>query len=326
MTGTGITASYNSSTHILTLSGSDTLAQSLSITIVNQAPVLNGVNLDVREGEIVALVGANGAGKTTTLRAVSGLLPALAGEVLFEGERLTGQTPSRIVERGIGHVPEGRQLFTNMTVDENLTMGAYLPRAKATLSENRDWVVSLFPRLAERPHQLAGTLSGGEQQMLAIGRALMARPRLLLLDEPSLGLAPLVVKEIFALFVVILALHALINIFSHRLIALFTSVSVWWHVTWTLIILGILIIVVTDGAVTVVPGALTAAGFQRRDAGQRCECGVAADPAAVPCGPCHGYLHRRRRRRQSRETGARPGPGRFGDARRRRSPPVRGNR
>jgi branched-chain amino acid transport system ATP-binding protein len=159
--------------------------------------VLHDVSLTVAKGEIVSLVGANGAGKTTALRAVSGLLPALAGEVLFEGERLTGQTPSRIVERGIGHVPEGRQLFTNMTVDENLTMGAYLPRAKATLSENRDWVVSLFPRLAERPHQLAGTLSGGEQQMLAIGRALMSRPRLLILDEPSLGLAPLMVKTIF---------------------------------------------------------------------------------------------------------------------------------
>jgi branched-chain amino acid transport system ATP-binding protein len=159
--------------------------------------VLDDVSLAVAKGEIVSLVGANGAGKTTTLRAISGLLPVLAGEVLFEGERITGQAPSRIVERGLGHVPEGRQLFTNMTVDENLTMGAYLPRAKTTLSESRDWVVSLFPRLAERPQQLAGTLSGGEQQMLAIGRALMSRPRLLILDEPSLGLAPLMVKTIF---------------------------------------------------------------------------------------------------------------------------------
>jgi branched-chain amino acid transport system ATP-binding protein len=159
--------------------------------------VLHDVSLAVAKGEIVSLVGANGAGKTTTLRAVSGLLPVLGGEVLFEGERITGQAPSRIVERGIGHVPEGRQLFTNMTVDENLTMGAYLPRAKAVLSESRDWVVSLFPRLAERPQQVAGTLSGGEQQMLAIGRALMSRPRLLILDEPSLGLAPLMVKTIF---------------------------------------------------------------------------------------------------------------------------------
>jgi branched-chain amino acid transport system ATP-binding protein len=159
--------------------------------------VLHDVSLAVAKGEIVSLVGANGAGKTTTLRAVSGLLPVLGGEVLFEGERITGQAPSRIVERGIGHVPEGRQLFTNMTVDENLAMGAYLPRAKAVLSESRDWVVSLFPRLAERPQQVAGTLSGGEQQMLAIGRALMSRPRLLILDEPSLGLAPLMVKTIF---------------------------------------------------------------------------------------------------------------------------------
>jgi branched-chain amino acid transport system ATP-binding protein len=159
--------------------------------------VLHDASLAVTKGEIVSLVGANGAGKTTTLRAISGLLPVLAGEVVFEGECITGQAPSRIVERGIGHVPEGRQLFTNMTVDENLTMGAYLPRAKTTLGESRDWVVSLFPRLAERPQQLAGTLSGGEQQMLAIGRALMSRPRLLILDEPSLGLAPLMVKTIF---------------------------------------------------------------------------------------------------------------------------------
>jgi branched-chain amino acid transport system ATP-binding protein len=159
--------------------------------------VLHGVSLAVAKGEIVSLVGANGAGKTTTLRAVSGLLPVLEGEVLFEGERLTGEMPSRIVERGIGHVPEGRQLFTNMTVEENLAMGAYLPRAKAALAESRDWVTSLFPLLAERPEQVAGTLSGGEQQMLAIGRALMSRPRLLILDEPSLGLAPLMVKTIF---------------------------------------------------------------------------------------------------------------------------------
>jgi len=142
--------------------------------------VLHDVALRVGQGEIVSLVGANGAGKTTTLRAISGLLPALEGRVTFDGEAITGRAPSRIVARGLAHVPEGRQLFTNMTVHENLEMGA-----------------GLFPRLAERRTQLAGTLSGGEQQMLAIGRALMSRPRLLILDEPSLGLAPIMVKTIF---------------------------------------------------------------------------------------------------------------------------------
>jgi len=159
--------------------------------------VLHDVTLRVGEREIVSLVGANGAGKTTTLRAVSGLLPVLGGETTFEGERLTGLAPSRIVERGIAHVPEGRQLFTNMTVGENLEMGAYLPRAKSAAAQTLAWVTGLFPRLGERREQLAGTLSGGEQQMLAIGRALMSRPRLLILDEPSLGLAPIMVKAIF---------------------------------------------------------------------------------------------------------------------------------
>jgi branched-chain amino acid transport system ATP-binding protein len=160
--------------------------------------VLHDVTLRVGEREIVSLVGANGAGKTTALRAVSGLLPVLGGETTFEGERLTGLPPSRIVERGIAHVPEGRQLFTNMTVRENLEMGAYLPRAKGAMAQTLAWVTALFPRLGERREQLAGTLSGGEQQMLAIGRALMSRPRLLILDEPSLGLAPIMVKAIFA--------------------------------------------------------------------------------------------------------------------------------
>ena len=160
--------------------------------------VLHDVTMRVGEREIVSLVGANGAGKTTTLRAVSGLLPVLGGETTFEGETLTGLPPSRIVERGIAHVPEGRQLFTNMTVGENLEMGAYLPRAKSALAQTLGWVTALFPRLGERREQLAGTLSGGEQQMLAIGRALMSRPRLLILDEPSLGLAPIMVKAIFA--------------------------------------------------------------------------------------------------------------------------------
>ena len=161
--------------------------------------VLHDVALRVGQGEIVSLVGANGAGKTTTLRAISGLLPALEGRVTFDGEAITGRAPSRIVARGLAHVPEGRQLFTNMTVHENLEMGAYLPRAKTAVGETLAWVTGLFPRLAERRTQLAGTLSGGEQQMLAIGRALMARPRLILFDEPSLGLAPTIVETTFAI-------------------------------------------------------------------------------------------------------------------------------
>jgi len=149
--------------------------------------VLHGVSLHVEAGEIVSLLGANGAGKTTTLRAISGLIPVQEGAVTFEGRPLTGLSPSRIVERGIAHVPEGRQLFTNMTVEENLEMGAYLPQAKMARAETLARVLELFPRLGERQRQVAGTLSGGEQQMVAIGRALMSRPRLLVLDEPSLG-------------------------------------------------------------------------------------------------------------------------------------------
>jgi branched-chain amino acid transport system ATP-binding protein len=159
--------------------------------------VLHGVSLRVGAREIVSLLGANGAGKTTTLKAISGLLPAREGAVLLEGQPLTGLRPSRIVERGIAHVPEGRQLFTNMTVEENLDMGAYLPRTRTGQAQRRAWVLDLFPRLAERRRQTAGTLSGGEQQMVAIGRALMSEPRLLILDEPSLGLAPIVVRDIF---------------------------------------------------------------------------------------------------------------------------------
>ena len=159
--------------------------------------VLHRVSLRVKAGEIVSLLGANGAGKTTTLRAISGLIPVQEGGVTFEGRPLTGLSPSRIVERGIAHVPEGRQLFTNMTVEENLEMGAYLPQAKMARAETLARVLELFPRLGERRRQVAGTLSGGEQQMVAIGRALMSRPRLLVLDEPSLGLAPIVVKNIF---------------------------------------------------------------------------------------------------------------------------------
>jgi branched-chain amino acid transport system ATP-binding protein len=155
------------------------------------------VSLEVREGEAVALIGANGAGKTTTLRAVSGLLPLRRGRIEFEGQPLDGLTSAQIVARGIAHVPEGRQLFPTMTVLENLELGARTRAARARRDESLGRVFDLFPRLRERRGQLAGTLSGGEQQMCAIGRGLMACPRLLMLDEPSLGLAPVMVKAIF---------------------------------------------------------------------------------------------------------------------------------
>jgi branched-chain amino acid transport system ATP-binding protein len=159
--------------------------------------VLRGVSLDVGPREVVALVGANGAGKTTTLRAISGLIPVSGGGVRFQGIRIDGAPPHTIVGRGLCQVPEGRKIFPSLTVGENLDLGAYLPAARAARAETRERVLALFPVLADRRRQLAGTLSGGEQQMLAIGRGLMARPRLLMLDEPSLGLAPLVVDRIF---------------------------------------------------------------------------------------------------------------------------------
>jgi branched-chain amino acid transport system ATP-binding protein len=158
---------------------------------------LHGVSLKVPAGSIVTLIGANGAGKSTTLRALSGLIKPSSGSIRYDGQEIKGQPAHAIVSKGLCHVPEGRMVFANLTVRENLAMGAYLQRDKAWVAKQTDYVFQLFPRLLEREKQAAGTLSGGEQQMLAIGRALLSRPRLLMLDEPSLGIAPLLVKTIF---------------------------------------------------------------------------------------------------------------------------------
>ncbi|MCB9685685.1 MAG: ABC transporter ATP-binding protein [Alphaproteobacteria bacterium] len=158
---------------------------------------LQGVELEVNQGEIVTLIGSNGAGKSTTLRAISGMLRPSRGTIDFEGKPIAGLAPHVVVGLGIAHSPEGRGVFANLTVEENLQVGAYTRSDKAGIAEDMKKVYGLFPRLEERRRQLAGTLSGGEQQMLAMGRALLARPRLLLLDEPSLGLAPQIVKVIF---------------------------------------------------------------------------------------------------------------------------------
>jgi branched-chain amino acid transport system ATP-binding protein len=165
----------------------------------NRTDAVKGIDLGFAEGAVVSLIGANGAGKTTTLRGLSGLLKARAGSVLFQGVEMAGQPAYKITRAGIVQVPEGRQVFANMTIEENLRMGAYLVQDKAEIARRRVGVLERFPRLGERLQQLAGLLSGGEQQMLAIGRALMADPKLLLLDEPSMGLAPLFIEEIFAI-------------------------------------------------------------------------------------------------------------------------------
>ena len=158
---------------------------------------LHDVSIEVNQGEIVTLIGANGAGKSTTLRTISGLLTPKKGEVTFEGQNIAGLAPHKIVSLGLSQVPEGRRVFANMSVLENLELGAYLRNDKAGIEQDMQDVFKKFPRLLERKEQLSGTLSGGEQQMRAMGRALMSRPKLLLLDEPSMGLAPLLVKEIF---------------------------------------------------------------------------------------------------------------------------------
>jgi branched-chain amino acid transport system ATP-binding protein len=158
---------------------------------------IHEISLQIRQGEIVTLIGTNGAGKTTTLRAISGLLKAKGGQILYQGADITNLPPHQIVQRGLCQVPEGRMVFTNLTVLENLNMGAYLQKDKAVIQQELEYVFGIFPRLKERLKQVAGTLSGGEQQMLAIGRALMSKPRFLMLDEPSLGIAPILVKTIF---------------------------------------------------------------------------------------------------------------------------------
>ena len=158
---------------------------------------LKGISLKVYEGEIITLIGANGAGKTSTLRAISSLEKIKSGEILFYGEKINGVSANKLVAKGLSHVPEGRKMFGNLTVLENLELGAYLRKDKTQVKKDYDMVFEKFPRLKERKNQNAGTLSGGEQQMLAIGRALMNRPKMLLLDEPSMGLAPMVVRDIF---------------------------------------------------------------------------------------------------------------------------------
>jgi branched-chain amino acid transport system ATP-binding protein len=159
--------------------------------------VLKGISLEVREGELVSLIGANGAGKTTTLKAISGLVPPAGGQIMFRGEDITSAPARRILALGIAHCPEGRRVFPYMTVQENLEMGCYLRADRARIGSDMERIFARFPVLAERRSQPAGTLSGGEQQMLAIGRALMSRPRLVLFDEPSLGLAPTMVERTF---------------------------------------------------------------------------------------------------------------------------------
>jgi len=160
-------------------------------------PAIGNVNIEIGEGEAVGLLGANGAGKSTSLRVISGLVKLTSGTITFAGSNLASLPPHRITELGIAHVPEGRQVFPEMTVNENLEIGSYVPRARAERARSLEFVYGIFPRLAERRKQLAGTMSGGEQQMLAVGRGMMLKPRLLMLDEPSLGLAPVVTDATF---------------------------------------------------------------------------------------------------------------------------------
>lgn len=166
-------------------------------TYYGKIHALKGISLSVDEGEVVTLIGSNGAGKTTTLNSISGITPAARGRILLDGEDITRVPPHEIVARGVVQAPEGRKIFTRLTVRENLEMGAFARKDTDQIARDMEYVFERFPRLKERENQLGGTLSGGEQQMLAIGRALMGKPRILLLDEPSMGLAPLLVKQIF---------------------------------------------------------------------------------------------------------------------------------
>jgi branched-chain amino acid transport system ATP-binding protein len=170
---------------------------------------LSGISFTIEQGSIVTLIGGNGAGKTTTLRTISVLLRPKSGTVTFLGENISALAPHKIVARGLCHVPEGRMIFSNLTVDENLSMGAYLQNDATLIAKNRDYVFSIFPRLKERIKQTAGTLSGGEQQMLAIGRAFMSNPKFLMLDEPSLGIAPRLISTIFEKIVEINKTHGI---------------------------------------------------------------------------------------------------------------------
>lgn len=167
--------------------------------VVNYGAIkaIKGINVEVKQGEIVTLIGANGAGKSTILRAISSILKPASGKIILDGKDITGMPPHKIVEHGISQAPEGRMIFSNLTVQENLDMGAYTRKDKHNIKEDLELIFKLFPRLKERLKQPGGTLSGGEQQMLAISRALMSKPKLLLLDEPSLGIAPILVKQIF---------------------------------------------------------------------------------------------------------------------------------
>ncbi len=166
-------------------------------TYYGNIQALKDVSIDITEGEIITLIGANGAGKTTTLMSISGIIPPKSGTITFNGNQISGMSPEKIVKTGLCHVPEGRRIFPYLTVLENLDMGAFLRNDKEEIKKDLNDIFDLFPILAERRHQQGGTLSGGEQQMLAISRALMSRPKLLLLDEPSLGLAPLIIRQIF---------------------------------------------------------------------------------------------------------------------------------
>jgi len=191
------------------VSGFDMLTVSDLHVSYGAISALSGISFKIDAGAIVTLIGGNGAGKTTTLRTISGLLRAKSGRISFGNEDITSLPPHKIVARGLCHVPEGRMIFSNLTVDENLSMGAYLQDDEARNAKNRDYVFSIFPRLKERLHQTAGTLSGGEQQMLAIGRALMSNPKFLMLDEPSLGIAPRLISTIFEKIVEINKTHGI---------------------------------------------------------------------------------------------------------------------